>query len=68
VTGSAHTLLVPYWAERLDKERLHAYQASARGGELWREEVGDDRVELTGQACVVLQGTLILPTDEGERQ
>jgi PhzF family phenazine biosynthesis protein len=58
VTGSAHTLLVPYWADRLGKTRLHAYQASTRGGELWGERIADDRVALTGQACVVFKGTL----------
>src|SRR5581483_6937773 len=37
VTGSAHTTLVPYWAEQLGKTKLHAYQLSARKGELWCE-------------------------------
>jgi PhzF family phenazine biosynthesis protein len=64
VTGSAHTVLVPYWAERLGKRRLHAYQASARGGELWGEIMADQRVELVGEACVVFEGTLYLPDDE----
>ena len=64
VTGSAHTVLVPYWAHRLGKSRLHAYQASARGGELWGEEIEGDRVALTGEARVVFTGTLILPDEE----
>jgi predicted PhzF superfamily epimerase YddE/YHI9 len=34
VTGSAHCCLAPYWAEKLGKHEFHAYQASARGGEL----------------------------------
>lgn len=63
VTGSAHTLLVPYWAGRLGKAKLHAYQASSRGGELWGEVVGKDRVALTGEACVILKGTLTLPEE-----
>ncbi|KAG1738488.1 hypothetical protein EDB19DRAFT_1713794 [Suillus lakei] len=38
VCGSAHTLLVPYWATRLGKnnqEEMHVRQVSPRGGELW---------------------------------
>ncbi|KAG2141875.1 hypothetical protein DEU56DRAFT_795294 [Suillus clintonianus] len=38
VCGSAHTLLVPYWASRLGKkteEEMHVRQVSPRGGELW---------------------------------
>lgn len=34
VTGSTHCILTPYWAQRLDKSRLSAFQCSARGGEL----------------------------------
>ncbi len=60
VTGSAHTLLTPYWAERLGKSEMRAYQASARGGELTVRLAGADRVELVGQAVVVLQGALRL--------
>ena len=32
VTGSAHCCLAPYWQERLGKDEMLAYQASARGG------------------------------------
>lgn len=34
VTGSAHSIIVPWWAERLGKTRFSAYQASARGGHM----------------------------------
>ncbi|TNE36355.1 MAG: PhzF family phenazine biosynthesis protein, partial [Alphaproteobacteria bacterium] len=34
VTGSVHTSIVPYWANRLGRNDLTAYQASARGGTL----------------------------------
>src|SRR5205085_3713060 len=37
VTGSAHCNLIPYWANRLGKTKLHARQLSARGGELFCE-------------------------------
>src|SRR5215510_13012923 len=43
-------MLAPYWASRLGKTELHAFQASRRGGELKCRLVGD-RVELEG-ACV----------------
>lgn len=58
VCGSAHCCLAPYWAERLGKTRLMAYQASARGGVL-RLEVKGDRVILGGQAVTVWQGELV---------
>jgi len=57
VTGSAHCALAPYWAQRLHKTRLHALQASERGGELWCEVAGD-RVILKGDAVLTMQGTL----------
>lgn len=61
VTGSAHCALTPYWCQRLGKSRLHAYQASKRGGELWLELLGD-RVQIEGQAVTTSIGQL-LPGD-----
>jgi len=55
VTGSAHCLLTPYWADRLSKNELHARQVSARGGELWCAHRGD-RVEIAGHATPVMVG------------
>lgn len=57
VTGSAHCVLVPYWADRLGRTRLHARQVSARGGELWCELRGD-RVGIAGRAVTYLEGTI----------
>jgi PhzF family phenazine biosynthesis protein len=57
VTGSAHCCLGPFWAERLGRRELVAYQASARGGVV-RVRVGDGRVYLGGQAVTVLRGEL----------
>ena len=57
VTGSAHTVLAPYWMKRLGKGRMRAYQASERGGELLLEIVGD-RVHITGEAVSVVRGEL----------
>jgi PhzF family phenazine biosynthesis protein len=64
VTGSAHCLLGPFWSERLGRSRLHARQASARGGEL-EIEVRGDRVALTGRAVTVLRAELADPVGEG---
>ncbi|HEX9945431.1 MAG TPA: PhzF family phenazine biosynthesis protein [Thermoanaerobaculia bacterium] len=57
VTGSAHCTLGPYWASKLGKEELLAYQASARGGVV-RVRLAGDRVKLGGQAVTVLRGRL----------
>ncbi len=59
VTGSAHSLLVPYWAQRLGRAAFTAYQASARGGHLGCELAGD-RVILTGRCRTVIEGTFSL--------
>jgi predicted PhzF superfamily epimerase YddE/YHI9 len=57
VTGRAHCTLVPYWARRLGKPRLHALQVSRRGGELFCEDRGD-RVSIGGRAVQFLEGTI----------
>ena len=57
VTGSAHCTLVPYWAGRLGKSKLHARQVSARGGELFCELRGD-RVAMSGRAVLYLRGEI----------
>lgn len=61
VTGSAHTTLGPYWGRRLGKTSLLAWQASARGGRLGVELVGD-RVHISGAAVTVMEGILNLGT------
>jgi PhzF family phenazine biosynthesis protein len=59
VTGSAHTLLIPYWAKKLNKTKLKAIQLSKRKGYLKCEYL-NDRVEMSGQAITYLKGELIL--------
>ncbi|RYZ95363.1 MAG: PhzF family phenazine biosynthesis protein [Sphingobacteriaceae bacterium] len=59
VTGSAHCNLIPYWAEKLGKTQLHAYQISARKGELWCELKGN-RVLMAGKAVTFLKGEIFL--------
>lgn len=60
VTGSAHTMMVPYWAARLGKSALEARQVSARGGRLHCTLAGG-RVLLEGQAVTVMEGRFFLP-------
>ena len=57
VTGSAHTILVPYWAKRLKKNILHAFQISHRRGELFCEYRGA-RVDIGGRAVTYMTGTI----------
>ena len=57
VTGSAHCMLIPYWAERLGKNKLQALQVSKRGGELSCEFKGT-RVEIAGKAVTFLTGDI----------
>ena len=51
VCGSAHCNLIPYWAKRLGKTKMTAYQASPRGGVLYCEDRGD-RVSIGGHAVL----------------
>ncbi|MDI6808811.1 MAG: PhzF family phenazine biosynthesis protein [Candidatus Eisenbacteria bacterium] len=57
VTGSAHCVLIPYWARILGKKSLHALQVSRRGGELFCEDCGE-RVRIAGRAVLYLEGTI----------
>lgn len=59
VTGSAHCSLIPYWAQRLGKNRLSAYQCSPRGGELFCQLDGE-RVKIGGYARLLASGRLLL--------
>jgi PhzF family phenazine biosynthesis protein len=59
VTGSAHCVLVPYWANELGKTNLHAFQVSKRGGELFCGDAGE-RVKISGKAVLYLEGTITL--------
>lgn len=60
VTGSAHTVLSSYWSKQLGKKEMFAHQCSQRGGELQLSIRHDGRVDIAGQAVVVLKGILTL--------
>ena len=57
VTGSAHCLLAPYWAEKLGKKLFKAFQASSRGGILYVEMAGE-RVLISGSAKIIFSADL----------
>lgn len=57
VTGSAHAVLTPFWAARLGKRELLAFQASARGGVVYARLLGD-KAALSGAALTVLRGEI----------
>ncbi len=59
VTGSSHTVLVPYWAAKLGRASFTACQASARGGVLHLRLDGD-RVRIAGRAVTVIKGELLV--------
>lgn len=59
VTGGAHCALTPYWARRLDKLEVRAWQASARGGELRCTLMGE-RVRLEGDCVFYLEGQALI--------
>ena len=61
VTGSAHTVLAPFWSERLNKKKMAARQLSKRGGELTCEVV-EDRVLIGGEAVTYSTGTIQIST------
>lgn len=51
VCGSGHCHIVPYWAKKLGKENLVAYQASKRSGMLYCRMAGN-KVFLAGKAAL----------------
>jgi len=59
VTGSTHSMLIPYWAEKLGKTQMLARQVSERGGDL-RCQLEGDRVRIGGKAATYLVGKVLL--------
>ena len=57
VTGSAHTLMIPYWSRILGKEKLLAQQLSTRSGKL-RCELHGKRVMIGGETAKYMQGEI----------
>ncbi|MBC7902048.1 MAG: PhzF family phenazine biosynthesis protein [Gemmatimonadaceae bacterium] len=63
VTGSAHTIMIPFWSAKLGKTKMKAIQLSKRRGYLDCELVGD-RVKMSGRAVVFMKGDIIAPIFE----
>lgn len=59
VCGTAHRIIVPFWAERLGRNDLHSRHHSPRGGDLWCH-LDDATVTIAGATCRVLEGNLLL--------
>ncbi|HAU5064256.1 TPA: PhzF family phenazine biosynthesis protein [Citrobacter amalonaticus] len=59
VTGSTHSMLIPYWSEKLKKIQMLAHQGAERGGDL-RCQLEGDRVLISGQAATYLIGKVLL--------
>lgn len=57
VTGAVHTFLTPYWAEKLQRSRLNAFQSSARTGML-TTELCDNMVRVSGHSVTIFEGQL----------
>lgn len=57
VTGSAHSNLIPFWSQRLNKDVMIARQLSARGGALYCKIAGD-RVKISGKAVLYMIGNI----------
>ena len=58
VTGSAHSQLIPFWSEKLNKNKMQALQLSKRGGEIWCEQLNIDRVTISGNCVFYMKGEI----------
>jgi PhzF family phenazine biosynthesis protein len=60
VTGSAHTVVSPMWTQKCNGQTdFSARQCSPRGGDLrLRVDVEGGRLLVSGEACVVVEGTI----------
>ena len=55
VTGGVQTFLTKYWATKLNKTKLNAYQSSLRTGTM-STELLQDKVCILGEAVTILEG------------
>ena len=60
VTGSAHSQLIPFWSEKLNKKKMHALQLSQRGGEIWCEQINKERVTISGYCVFYMEAEIQL--------
>ena len=62
VTGSAHSQLIPFWSEKLQKTKMEAQQLSQRGGHLWVEQKGE-RVLMGGECVFFMKAEISLGSE-----
>lgn len=60
VTGAAHTMLAKYWSDKLGKAKLKAWQCSKRGGYMNLEIMEEDKLKVTSNAVMVIEGWLTI--------
>lgn len=60
VTGSTHCMIAPYWAGVLGKNRIRAWQASRRGGQILCQILDNGRIELSGKCQLYSKGTIFI--------
>ena len=60
VCGSAHCQIADYWSKELGKTKIHAYQASKRGGYLYCEMLHNGRIAISGEAALVAVSELVM--------
>jgi len=58
VTGSAHSQLIPFWSDKLNKQQLSAKQLSKRGGDLICQQLNEERVMMAGECVFYMKGTI----------
>lgn len=61
VTGSAHSQLIPFWSEKLGKKKMFARQLSARGGDVYCEQLNTERVIMGGNCVFYMKGEIVTP-------
>jgi len=59
VCGSAHCQIAAYWSRELGKTKIHAYQASKRGGHLYCEMLENGRIAISGEAVLVARTEIV---------
>ncbi len=59
VTGTAHCLLAPFWANKLGKTSLHGIQGAYRKGDVY-SEVLDNSVRISGSCKWYSKGRLVI--------
>lgn len=60
VTGGTHTFLAKYWAKKLNKTKMNSFQCSSRSGFMTVELISEEKMLITSQAQIVLEGKLLL--------